>query len=90
MLSNFDDVVHPFNLSPTIQAMSFPIEKLFAEVDMDASDAKTLAEMCQYAGLTEAVDPAFLSYDEAVEVTGGDSRLAGLLMEAGRKTRPLV
>ena len=33
---------------------------------------------------------AFLSTDEAVEVTGGDSRLAGLLMEAGRKARPLV
>ena len=70
--------------------MVFPIEKLFAEVGMDESDAKTLGDLCRDAGLEEAVDPAFLSYDEAVEVTGGDSRLAGLLMEAGRKARPLV
>ena len=68
--------------------MSFPIADLFDSLKMEAADAKTLAEMCQDAGLHDAVDPAFLSKDEAVEVTGGDSRLAGLLIEAGKKARP--
>ena len=71
-------------------ASAVPIDTLFEEMKWSSGDAEALTAHCRDAGLEDAVDPAFLSYDEAVEVTGGDSRLASLLIEAGKRARPLV
>ena len=70
--------------------MVFPVETLFRYNGYDASDVKALTACCVEAGLEEAIDTAFLKEDEALEVTGGDSRLAGLLSEAGKKARPMM
>ena len=70
--------------------MSYHIKFLFEKMQYGNADAEALVECCVEAGFEEAIDPAFLSPGEAVEVTKGDSRLAGLLMEAGKKTRPLI
>ena len=70
--------------------MAYPIETLFKSMQMEVADAETLENLCIDAGLEDAIDPAFLSQGEAVKVTGGESRLAGLLIEAGKRARPLV
>ena len=70
--------------------MAFPIKTFFDQMDFGESDAKALFECCIEAALEEAIDPAFLSPSEADEVTKGDSRLTGLLIEAGKRARPLI
>ena len=70
--------------------MAYPIQKLLEGMGLDVQDVEALKGLCEEAGLVEAIDPAFLKEAEAVEVTRGDSRLAGLLMGAGAKARPMV
>ena len=70
--------------------MAYPIETLFEKMQWEPDDSEELKRYCIEAGFEDAIDPAFLSQEEAVEVTGGDSRLAGLLIEAGKRARPLV
>ena len=71
--------------------MAYPIETLFKnKKDFDISDSKAINGCCVEVGLEDAMHPAFLSPSETVEVTKGDSRLAGLLLEAGKKAHPMV
>ena len=55
-----------------------------------AGDVEALTSCCVEAGVREAIDVALLKDDEAVEVTGGDVRLAGLFLEAGKKAHPMI
>ena len=70
--------------------MAYPIQMLFEGMGLDVQDVEALRGLCEEAGLMEAIDPAFLKEAEAVEVARGDSRLAGLLVEAGTRARPMM